>query len=461
MGLNAAGYWGWTEDPYIGNYGDNALLYFHQYQNAAPGTPLADKAKTGTNILAQGRDPEALLSDFRDDVRRGRLPAVSWIVAPEAYTEHPNWEPDYGAWYVSQVIDILASEPEVWSKMVLFVTYDEDGGFFDHLVPPTPVPGRSTVPTTNEIFPGNADHTAGPYGLGVRVPMIVVSPWTRGGWIDSQLFDHTSMIRFLEARFGRGRPDLIESNITPWRRAVVGDLTSAFNFRTPNNPSPVALPSTDDFKPVDLVRHPDQVPVPPADQHVPPQERGVRPARALPYVLHADGDASGGMLRLSFRNAGSATAVFQARPAGGDQPRTYTVEPGKALTDGWAAGSGYDVSVHGPNGFFRQFRAGQRPPAVTITTAYDAHKITLVFTNTGRDRVRLTVVDAYGSRTVTVLLRAGESTRRTWVLSRTRGWYDLTVTVAGADGAVQRFAGHVESGRDSITDPNMGGLVGG
>ena len=92
VGLTAAGFWGWTGDkPYIGNYGDNSLLYFHQYQNAAPGTPLADKAKTGTDILAQGMDPVRLLDIFRQDVHLGKLPQVSYIVAPEAYTEHPNW----------------------------------------------------------------------------------------------------------------------------------------------------------------------------------------------------------------------------------------------------------------------------------------------------------------------------------------------------------------------------------
>jgi hypothetical protein len=61
--------------------------------------PLADGARTGTEIRTQNRDPEALLADFRQDVAGGRLPAVSWIVAPEAYSEHPNWAPDYGAWY--------------------------------------------------------------------------------------------------------------------------------------------------------------------------------------------------------------------------------------------------------------------------------------------------------------------------------------------------------------------------
>ena len=118
--------------------------------------------RTGTNISAQNREPDRLMDIFRDDVRHGRLPKVSWIVAPEAYCEHPNWEPDFGAWYVSQVIDILSSNPEVWSKTALFVTYDEEGGFFDHLVPPTPpqtrAQGLSTVEITNEIFPGDAGH---------------------------------------------------------------------------------------------------------------------------------------------------------------------------------------------------------------------------------------------------------------------------------------------------------------
>ncbi|GAB4106539.1 phospholipase C, phosphocholine-specific [Micromonospora taraxaci] len=463
-GLTAAGSWGWTNDPYIGNYGDNSLLYFHQYQNAQPGTPLADKAKTGTEVRTQGRDPEALLADFRADVEAGRLPEVSWITAPEAYTEHPNWGPAFGAWYISQVIDILASNPEVWSKMALIITYDEEGGFFDHVVPPTPPQsrehGQSTVPTTNEIFPGDADHPAGPYGLGIRVPMVIVSPWTRGGYVNSQVFDHTSLIKFLEARFGHGRPDLIEKNITPWRRAVVGDLTSAFDFRHPNRTRDVRLPDTDDFKPEDLVRHPDEVPVPPTDQRLPKQEHGVRPARAIPYTLHADGRRDGDSLRIDFRNTGGAAAVFQVRQAGSaDAPRSYTVEPGKHLTDTWTIGSGYDLSVHGPNGFYRRFTGGRAH--LDITPSYEERndKVVLTLKNPGSKRVEVTVTDRYHSRPVTLSLRPGHTERAHWQLSRTHGWYDLTVTVAGETDFAYRYAGHVENGKDSISDPSLGGLV--
>ncbi|GAB1640601.1 phosphocholine-specific phospholipase C [Krasilnikovia sp. MM14-A1259] len=465
-GLTADGSWGWTQDPYIGNYGDNSLLYFHQYQRAAADSPLAQRARTGTNIKAAGRDPLALLRDFRDDVQQGRLPAVSWIVAPEAYSEHPNWEPDFGSWYVSQVVDILAGQPEVWSRMALFITYDEEGGFFDHLVPPTPprsaAEGRSTVDVTNEIYPGSVGLPAGPYGLGMRVPMIVVSPWTRGGWVNSQLFDHTSLIRFLEARFAGGRPDLIESNITAWRRAVTGNLTSAFDFRTPNRARPYRLPDTDDFKPSDLVRHPDQVPVPPDTQQVPGQEHGVRPARALPYALHADAEADGHTLTLTLRNAGAAAAVFHVRCADrGEAPRTYTVGPGMQVDDTWAAGSGYDMSVHGPNGFFREFRGGPHGAPVAITTAYDAQadRVALQFHNPGPGPVRLSVRDAYRARRTTVTVGGGESTTRQWTVSRTRGWYDLEVCAPGDAALAQRYAGHLENGRDSITDPAMGGLL--
>ncbi len=136
-------------DPYIGNYGDNSLLYFHQYQNAQPGSPLYEKARRGTNIAVPGTPLDALFEPLRQDVKHNRLPKVSWIAAPEAFSEHGNWPSNYGAWYISNVLDALTSNPEVWSKTALFITYDENDGFFDHLVPPTPprspAEGASTV----------------------------------------------------------------------------------------------------------------------------------------------------------------------------------------------------------------------------------------------------------------------------------------------------------------------------
>src|SRR4029453_18944896 len=186
--------------------------------------------------------------------------------APEVFSEHGNWPANYGAWYIAQVLDALTSNPQVWSKTVLLVTYDENDGFFDHLVPPTPprspANGPSTVDTSDEIFAGRPGNPRGPYGLGIRVPMIVVSPWSKGGWVCSEVFDHTSLIRFIDRRFGPGHPDLTETNITDWRRAICGDLTAAFDFATPNT-ARVPLPDTSAYEPPDGERHPDYVPLPP------------------------------------------------------------------------------------------------------------------------------------------------------------------------------------------------------
>ena len=211
-GLDQAGYWGWTSDPYIGNYGDNSLLYFLNYQNAAPGSPLYVGARTGTDVKTSGGFFDILAAD----VLSGQLPSVSWIVAPEAYTEHPAWPAGYGAWYTAGVLNALTSDPDVWSKTALLITFDENDGFFDHVVAPYPnvggLAGQSTVPLDNELFEGKAGRpngtngVAGPFGLGVRVPMLVVSPWSTGGWVCSETFDHTSLIRFIEARFGARSP---------------------------------------------------------------------------------------------------------------------------------------------------------------------------------------------------------------------------------------------------------------
>src|SRR5262245_28947861 len=367
LGLDADGVWGFTGDAFIGNFGDNSLLYFHQYQNAVPGDPLYESARRGTNINALGRSPDRLMDILRADVRSGRLPQVSYIVAPEAYTEHPNWIPGYGEWYASQVVDILTSNAELWSKTVLFINYDEEGGFFDHMIPPTPPAspsqGASTVLITNEIFPGSASHPSGPYGLGLRVPMIVVSPWSKGGWVDSQVFDHSSVIKFIEARFAGDFPDLVETNITPWRRAIVVDLTNAFDFRNPERWKNIVLPAT--TRPQALVPHPNDVPVPPALQQLPAQEDGVRPARGLPYALDVRGhvNTADGSVRLVFVNDGRATGLFHARSGHDvDAPRTYTVGSHAQLAGTWnvtaIGASDYDLSVHGPNGFMRRFRGG-------------------------------------------------------------------------------------------------------
>jgi len=469
VGLDAAGFWGWTEDPYIGNYGDNSLLYFFKYQNAKPGDPLYEKARTGTKISAGG----TLFDILRTDVSQNKLPQVSWIVAPEAFSEHGNWPANYGAWYVSQVLDALTSNPEVWSKTALILTYDENDGFFDHLVPPTPprsnAEGRSTVDASNEIFPGSDGNPSGPYGLGIRVPTIVISPWSKGGWVCSEVFDHTSLIRFIEQRFGPSHPGLIETNITAWRRAVCGDLTSAFDFETPNV-APVALPNTAAYAPPDHVRHPDYVPVPPTSQAVPAQERGLRHARALPYELDVGGtaDIANGAFRIDFANTGKAGACFHVRSGNTSTgPWTYTVEAGQSLSDSWNVAQSslgkYDLSVYGPNGFLRAFRGSVTPGTkanLDVDCRYDVgdYELVLVITNRGSVVCRVIVGDSYSDDSDTRILRPRQSFQKRFSLRSTFGWYDVAITVDTQKDFLRRLAGHMENGRDSASDPALGDI---
>ena len=458
-GLTAGGYWGWTSDAYIGNYGDNSLLYFHQYQNSQPGTGLYEKALRGTNIKTGG----SLFDQLKNDVANGTLPQVSWIVAPEAYTEHPNWPPNYGAWYVAQVLDALTSNPEVWSKTALFLTFDENDGFFDHVPPPfapgAAAQGKSTVATTGEFFAGNQTYVAGPYGLGPRVPMLVISPWSRGGYVNSQVFDHTSLIRFIERRFGAGNADMFEANISPWRRAVCGDLTSAFNFANPNAEFP-PLPDTSAYLPPDTSRHPDYQPAPPSVQAMPEQERGVRPARALPYAFDVDGKLDGnGGFALDFVNSGAAGVCFHVRDgAGGQGPWTYTVESGKSLGDTVAisaANGQYDFSVYGPNGFLRRYKGNVHGANADVgfARAGASSHVKLDVRNDGGAEVTLTIFDGYVGTRHEVTLAPGHHKQFNFDASLSLRWYDLMISDGAANGFRREFAGYLENGRDGFSDP--------
>ncbi|WP_103352338.1 phosphocholine-specific phospholipase C [Amycolatopsis sp. CA-128772] len=444
-GLDAAGGWGWIDDAYRGNYGDNSLLYFTSYRNAKPGDPLYDKARTGTNAKAG----EGYFDRLRADVKAGNLPQVSWITAPEAFCEHPNWPVNYGAWYIAQVLDALTANPEVWSKTALFITYDENDGFFDHVVPPYATAGQSTVDTAGEIYPGSASNPAGPYGLGQRVPMLVVSPWSKGGWVCSETFDHTSIIRFVERRFGVQEP-----NISAWRRSVCGDLTSAFDFARTDTAVP-ALPDTAGYLPPDRERHPDYVPAVPARTVLPKQEPGQRPARALPYDLAADARLAADGLHVTFANQGRAGATFYVATPGGD-PRTYTAGAGRSLTATLpVSGGGYDYTVYGPNGFVRRFRGGGAGPEVSVRPEGRSGNLQLVLTNSGSTAARLTLTDAYGRCSTTRLLKPGARVVESVETRRSGNWYDVSIGSDQDPHFLRRVAGHFETGRPSVSDPNI------
>jgi phospholipase C len=200
--LQAAGL-SWQVYQEEDNFDDNALAWFKQFGHAPSRSPLHQR---GMRKLPAG--------SFEDDARHDRLPQVSWLVAPTAQSEHPDFFPAAGAEYIAQKLDAIASNPAVWAKTAFILCYDENDGLFDHVVPPAPKRG-----TPDEFVIGE------PIGLGFRTPTTIISPWTAGGFVCSDVFDHTSLIRFIEARFG-----IREPNISDWRRRTCGDLTTAFRF---------------------------------------------------------------------------------------------------------------------------------------------------------------------------------------------------------------------------------------
>src|SRR3984957_1805462 len=224
--------------------------------------------------------------------------------------EHPSASPGYGRSLTARLIQALADHPETWARTVFLLTYDENDGFFDHMPPPVPAVnatiGASTVDVAGEVYGGE------PVGLGPRVPMLAVSPWPRGGWVDSEVFDHTSIIRFLEKRFGVAEP-----NISPWRRSVCGDLTSVFDFEGPPRPSKHApLPDTSSLMAKVDAASSLPAPVAPERQAVAIQEAGGRPARPLPYRLNVKATVTAERIRLTFINQGGAGAVLSVWPSG-------------------------------------------------------------------------------------------------------------------------------------------------
>ena len=205
---------------------DNILLYFDRHVSD-PSSPLY------TNAFGS-----LFPKDFRHDVANDELPAVSWVCPPVGYDEHPPSPPAAGQWFVNQVLSALVSNPKVWAKTVLFVMYDENDGFFDHVPPPVPAPGTEGEYLTAAHHPAAEHGIAGPIGFGFRVPLLVVSPFSRGGNVCSDVFDHTSQLRFLEERFGVTAP-----NISAWRRATAGDLTGTLQLTRPDTSVP-RLPPT-------------------------------------------------------------------------------------------------------------------------------------------------------------------------------------------------------------------------
>jgi phospholipase C len=229
----------------------NLLRAFSRFMDAPGGSALQLR---GMPAVSEGQ--------FEYDARNDRLPAVSWLCPSVEASEHPAQTPAEGARFIASKLDAIAANPDVWAKTVFILNYDENDGLFDHVPPPVPPDG-----TPHEFVGGL------PIGGGFRVPCILISPWTAGGWVCSQPFDHTSVLQFLE-RFTGVR----ETNISDWRRKAFGDLTAAFRFdeaasRPPMVPDTGAMLEMSRYAAKNLPLPP----IPRADQTVPEQEKGTRP----------------------------------------------------------------------------------------------------------------------------------------------------------------------------------------
>ena len=453
------------EDSYLGDYGDNPLWLFHAYHDSLAAADrahreLADRGGVHGNWLPsswRGRDAEYVLADFVADCHAGTLPRVSYLVSPYAYCEHPSARPVHGARYIDTVLRALFANPALWACTAVLLTYDENDGFFDHVPPPVPPPG-----TPLEFVRGE------PIGLGPRVPMTVISPWSRGGWVCSEVFDHSSVIRFLERWTGVREP-----NISPWRRAVCGDLTAAFDFREHNAARPV-LPDTAALQ-READRRQANLPAPvlpdPAHRHTPAQQPGRRPARPLPYQPEVNATLDGGELVLRLCNRGSRPVTLTVYPGG--PPTPYLVAPAATTTVRLSAAGGYDVLVLGPNGFLRRYRGGvgsevSAPVEVKVTVGGSVSSPYLDWSAThvgtaGHDPVPVRLTDHLAARVAAetgaasawvIPLRPGEiRTERRDPCAGAHGWYDLSWTIDGDPIFARRFAGHLENGAASLSQP--------
>jgi phospholipase C len=440
-------------DYFLGDYGDNPLWFYQQYNgsNSRGGgtSQLATRGAVTPWQTDAGAPPMSkthaayVLSSFIKAVSSNALPQVSWIVAPAGYCEHPSYTPDYGAHYVNTVLQTLFSNPELWRTTALFITYDEHDGFFDHQLPPFP-----EASVTDEYITGL------PIGPGTRVPMLICSPWTRGGYVDSNVYDHTSMLRFLAAWTG-----VQPANVTPWRASVTGDLTAAFDFQHPDFSIPGNIPTLDQTWALTQLTGGSTTPPAEGDQKMPAQEPGTRPHRPTAHQPFADVtvDRKTSQVTALLTNTGKVGVSFAVYPDDylPSAPAPFTVLQGSPRSYVWDAtltAGKYAFSVYGPDGFLTSF-AGEvvaadlsGGPVPVVTAALQpggAKTLALTLANEGRQQVVYTLTpNDYEGRTQTVAVQSGSARAIGWPTDRD-GYYDVVITTNTADGFRRRYAGRI------------------
>ncbi|TKC12155.1 phospholipase C, phosphocholine-specific [Pedobacter polaris] len=475
------------------------------YLELAPFTFTNEEGKQETLNIPK----EDIFEQFRKDVDTGNLPTVSWLVAPQRFSDHTS-SPLYGTWYVSEAIDILTKNPEVWKKTIFILTYDENDGYFDHLPPfVAPKPDDISTGKTSDGLAAYADYEYkkdSPIGLGYRVPMMVASPWSKGGFVNSEIFDHTSSLMFLEKFLSHKTGKMIKSeNISPWRRAICGDLTSIFR---PYNGEQLTIPArlkknsviteiqNAKSKPAQVTPSPlTQVEIDKintkhsfekeASEFAALQEKGTRPACAIPYQLLVDSLINVDNIELDFtalktpfgqkiENSGAPFNVYTPSVYQKEAGKTwaYAVAKGEWLRDSWKIADFengiYNLIVNGPNGFFRQFKGDKKDPLLSLDCTYEQSgvikkttgNIQLLLESLEMETLQIQIIDdVYKVNTKTITIPANSKKTVTLNLQKSKGWYDFKIQVKGKSNFFKHYAGHVETGEESITDPYMGGVL--
>lgn len=412
-----------------------------------------------------------VLFQFRKDVEEKKLPLVSWLVAPEHFSDHPG-SPWYGAWYISEVLNILTKDPEMWKKTIFIINYDENDGYFDHVIPfapplnpsqPVDINGKSGVEYVNKAQEYMSDPTLKDYekaegtvGLGYRVPMIIASPWTKGGFVNSEVSDHTSVLQFLEKFIMKKFSKNVHiDNISEWRRAVCGDLISAFNAPNIKAPQMDYLDQKDYAKTINAAKN---KPVPQLKWYsenelknglLEIQEKGLKPSNPLPYNFHVNigGDK---ITMTNLKENGVPLHVYDRTQFNSSHYYfSYTLYSGQELSHPTVQTGIYDYEVFGPNGFFRKFKGNNIPESeIILINNTSKNQVELMVKNGKKGSI--TLENLYEKSKKTVAIQKPEE-KIVIDLSPFKGWYDLKVT---SGEHIWHFAGRIETGKTSVSDPH-------
>ncbi|KJF93759.1 phosphocholine-specific phospholipase C [Photobacterium angustum] len=511
------------------NYTDNPLAGFKTFRDAHHNNPSAPFYLNGI-----GTEIQPSIETFRElyNSEEG-LPKVTWIVTENDLSEHPGCStPTLGAAYTSEVLDILTSDPSIWAKTVFIVNFDENDGLFDHMPPPsvphkTPdnkVYGKTNISTHNEYyydtdyskteenvddFVNNASH-----GLGPRVPCYVISPWSIGGNINSQVFDHTSVLRFLEKVTGVEEP-----NISTWRREICGDLTSCFDFEKRNDAIDIphgksesqahqlkAAAEKEHEKHSTKPGHEREYGYDESGKRTKPQmslvglpvvtQNGSRPSCQLPYAPKVDIHFKSDAVMFEFANQGKQGIVYQTynylahnepqqdkflapenSPYDMTMPRQYSVASKGAnkleptVSDKWTFGDhrDFDLMTFGPNGFIRRVKGltseHREMPIVSIVhkesrAGHATPHLSIKIENHSKQTQVITITDnIYGKDPVEFKIKAGKVEHIAYKTCK-HCWYDLSITADNCEYFSLQAAGRIEMNHKhnfkAVTDPEMG-----